>query len=131
MKSITLPIKWFKGIVTALALLQITSIVHAGEIVPNTFSSGDTVSASKMNDNFSELEFYLLGAVDYLTITVRENSDSNNSTFWGVSDVVIVTCNVDELLVGGNCTSDHDDFNSSTTNYGIIEPVRQPPVANS
>lgn len=37
-----------------------------------------------------------------------------------VSDIVVASCNIDELLVGGTCSSSSLGFDSFTTNYGVI-----------
>ena len=45
----------FKKTLTIVALLASASLVSAATTVTNTFSSGQTIVASQMNTNFSDL----------------------------------------------------------------------------
>ncbi len=56
-----------------------------------------------------------------LNTTTRTNySDKGTSYGSQVSEVITVSCNNDELITGGSCSSQSDDNDSSTTNWGVL-----------
>ena len=112
--------KRIKEISVFFALMLLSPVVYSGDIVPNTFQSGDIVSASKINANFTALENATQNAIDYLTITIRENGSSGNVSSWVTSELISVSCNHGELLVGGVCSCAHADFTTSNTNLGWV-----------
>lgn len=108
------------GLIVATICLMIAPLSFAGEIVPNTFSAGDTVSASRMNQNFEALESAVEGGISDIIITIRENGSAYNTESWVVSQLYTAQCSAGELLTGGMCTPTHTDQNFENTNIGFI-----------
>lgn len=114
--------------VSAISMM-ICSTGFAGDIVPNTFSAGDTVSASRMNQNFEALENAVEGAMGDVFIAVRQNGAAYETSSWAVSDVMSIQCNSGELLTGGMCSPSHPDRNADTTNLGYVVSCAITPTA--
>jgi hypothetical protein len=96
-------------LVVILMIPMVATLAHAE--VPHIFKSGDLVSSVKMNENFA--------AVDK-QVTVRSKGSAKSLTNSAASEILSVTCNADETLISATCSSFHMDFNSSTTNFGVV-----------
>jgi|GEM_PF-6024601 len=104
----------------ACVFIFTTSNVFAGNLVPNTFTNGETISSSKMNDNFTSLEGAVNTAITNVSITQRSNGSSHNISNNMGSEVVTQTCATDEILFGGTCSCFHSNNDSTTTNFGVL-----------
>ena len=57
-----------------------------------------------------------------LNTTIRTNySDSGTSYGSGISEVISLTCNADEIITGGTCEATSENMNSDTTNWGVVD----------
>jgi hypothetical protein len=100
-------------------ILLYTLSAYAGEIVPNTFFSGDIISAGKMNANFSALDSAAADAINEIYITPRESVSNYSTSSWVVSEIVSVSCLEGELLTGCNCLQASESYDETTTNLGF------------
>ncbi len=55
-----------------------------------------------------------------LNTVVRSQVSSRNTANYIGSEIVISSCSVGEVLTGATCSSFSDNFNSSTTNFGVV-----------
>lgn len=115
-----------------IGLLLMNSALIAGEVgTLNTFTSGTQAKASEVNENFSAVKNAVnnnaanitqlfSSALSIITTTKPTSSfDLNPSTIF-VSEVAAASCLTDELLVGGSCSCNSNNFDSSTTNFGMV-----------
>ncbi len=56
--------------------------------------------------------------VQAIQITIRENGSPGNEDGTYTSGVISMACNTGEVLTGVNCSCNHTDCDSSTTNFG-------------
>ena len=103
----------------ACAFFLVVSLANAGDIVPNSFSKGDVVSASKMNQNFAELENAFGDALSWLYLRYDYTVD-DRGVYANVSDGIYARCNAGEVLVTATVSCISSDFDPSTTNWGLV-----------
>jgi hypothetical protein len=105
-------------IIFLMSLTFFTSLAHA---VPNTFSVGETVSASKMNQNFNALENAIGSAISEVTFITRYTA-INYGTSYGSSgsEVATASCAADEVITGASCSCLTTGANFSVTNFGQV-----------
>ena len=73
-----------KKILCLVVLISVLAInVHASDniTIPNTFNSGETISSSKMNENFSEL----VQKINELTSRLSDGSGGSSDGSGGLS----------------------------------------------
>ena len=99
----------------------------AADLVPNTFSAGEVISASEMNANFNSLEQAintvssdLSQAINTVYSTIRWIEDPAGNTFASSSDTATATCLANEVITGGTCSCTATNFNSSISNWGSV-----------
>ncbi len=117
MKRALIDMKSLRGVFILFVLALSSSIVYSGDIVPYTFQAGETVSANKMNSNFSALE----NALSYgILVTRRENGSPGRTDTTYTSEVIVAFCSSDEIVIGATCECSHNDFDYNTTNFGWL-----------
>ena len=119
------------NMLVAAAMLSAGTAGNAVE-VPNQFSSGGTASASEVNQNFNALADAINsngGDIDILYSAVNNmglvtqiyfSTSDGNTEITNLSAIVIATCPEDTLLVGGSVACNSADFDSTTTNFGVV-----------
>ncbi len=107
--------------VAILIFAAFTFLAPIAHAVPNTFSAGESVSASKMNQNFTALENALGNTISQLTITTRYAGYNFGTTYGSLaSEVATASCLEDEVITGGTCSCITENSNFNNTNFGQV-----------
>lgn len=124
-----------------IQVILLATFASAADIIkPYTFVNGATADANQVNANFDTV--YGQTNINTSNINMLANSNitgissrivSSGSAYYAsganVSALSVTSCAADEYITGGSCSCTHANFNSTTTNWGVVNYCS--PVGNS
>jgi len=107
-----------KTVFIAILVLLVTTKIASASVtaVPNTFSSGQTVSSSKINQNFDTLETAIDGKLGTVLFVSRTTVLRPNYGSFLTSGIASASCLPGEIATGVSCSC-NDGYSSGDPGY--------------